>query len=65
MVMPAKAIMSNGPAIQPSWATLHARDKTPAPITPVIICAIEVHRVPLQKVRWILAQKVATTYKKA
>ena len=49
MVMPAKAIMSNGPAIHPSWATLHARDKTPAPITPVIIYAIEVHTVPSQK----------------
>ena len=49
MVMPAKAIMSNGPAIHPSWATLHARDKTPAPITPVIIYAIEVHKVPSQE----------------
>ena len=49
MVMPAKTIMSNGPAIHPSWATLHARDKTPAPITPVIIYAIEVHMVPSHK----------------
>lgn len=44
--MSAKSIMDKGPAIQPSWAVLHARDKTPAPITPVIICAVAVHMVP-------------------
>ena len=49
-VMPANANMVSGPATQPSWATLHARDNTPAPITPVIIWAIAVHIVPLQEI---------------
>ena len=47
--MAAKTIISNGPAIHPNWATLHASDNTPAPITPVIICATAVHVVPSQQ----------------
>lgn len=42
----AKTSIANGPATQPNWAVLHARDNTPAPITPVITCAIAVHIVP-------------------
>lgn len=54
MVTEAKAIMHNGPAIQPSWAILHARDRTPAPITPVIMCANAVHMVPNEKTNYSL-----------
>lgn len=38
--------MAIGPAIHPSSAKLHAKDNTPDPITPVIICATAVHTVP-------------------
>lgn len=38
-----------GPAIQPNWATLHARERTPEPITAVIIWATAVQEVPAQE----------------
>lgn len=44
--MAAKTTIATGPATHPSIAMLHASDNTPAPITPVIICAIAVHIVP-------------------
>lgn len=46
-VIPAKIRMAKGPATHPNWAVLHASDNTPAPITPVIMCAVAVHIVPL------------------
>lgn len=45
-VTSANSIIRKGPAIQPNCAMLHARDKTPAPITAVIIWAVHVHAVP-------------------
>lgn len=45
-VITANNTMDDGPAIHPSWAVLHASDNTPAPITPVITCAVAVHIVP-------------------
>lgn len=45
-VTTAKSIIANGPAIHPNCAILHESDSTPAPITPVIICAPAVHIVP-------------------
>ncbi|KAF7816030.1 hypothetical protein G2W53_029999 [Senna tora] len=42
-VMDAKRRRHNGPAIQPNCAKLHAIDTTPAPITPVTICATALH----------------------
>lgn len=44
--MNANTITASGPATQPNCAILHARDNTPAPITPVIICATADHIVP-------------------
>lgn len=49
--MRAKTSMTEGPAIHPNWATLQARDKTPAPITAVIICAVAVHNVPVHSIQ--------------
>lgn len=34
------------PVTQPNWAIAQARDKTPDPITAVIICALAVSNVP-------------------
>lgn len=45
--MKAKISMVRGPAIHPNWAKLHAKDSTPDPITPVIMCATADHNVPL------------------
>lgn len=42
----AKQSMDTGPAIQPSWAVLHARESTPEPMTAVMMCATQVHIVP-------------------
>jgi len=39
-------MMIKGPAIHPNCATDHARDSTPAPITPVIICATALSTLP-------------------
>lgn len=47
--MEAKDSIDNGPAIHPSCAKLHAKDSTPDPITPVIICATAVHTFPSRK----------------
>lgn len=41
--------MAKGPAIHPNWAVLHANDRTPAPMTPVMIWAMHVHIVPGRK----------------
>lgn len=45
-MIPAKARIDKGPAIQPSCAMLHARDRTPEPMTAVIIWAMQVQIVP-------------------
>jgi hypothetical protein len=34
------------PAIHPNWATAHANDNTPDPITAVTMCALAVTHVP-------------------
>lgn len=39
-----------GPAIHPNWATAHANDSTPEPITAVTMCALAVTHVP----SWII-----------
>ena len=56
-VTAAKNNMAKGPAIHPSCAILHASDSTPDPITPVIICAIAVHRFPSKFKYSILKKK--------
>ncbi|URE02591.1 hypothetical protein MUK42_19783 [Musa troglodytarum] len=38
----AKQSMDTGPAIQPSWAVLHASESTPEPMTAVMMCATQV-----------------------
>lgn len=45
-VVAAKSRITTGPAIHPNCATDHASDNTPAPITPVIICATALHTLP-------------------
>jgi hypothetical protein len=45
-VVAAKSRIHRGPAIHPNCATDHAKDSTPAPITPVIICATALHTLP-------------------
>lgn len=47
-VTAAKRRIAGGPKSHPSWAKLHPSDSTPAPITPVIMCAIAVHIVPVR-----------------
>ena len=42
----AKRIITVGPAIQPSWPMAHAKERTPEPITAVIICDEAVQKVP-------------------
>lgn len=42
----------NGPATHPSCATLQDRDRTPDPITAVIICATAVHTFPSSITKW-------------
>ena len=44
--MIAKQSKETGPAIHPKCEVLQARDKTPAPITAVMICATQLHKVP-------------------
>lgn len=44
--MREKAMRTAGPATHPNWAIAHARDKTPDPMTAVIICALAVTKVP-------------------
>lgn len=39
--------MTAGPATHPSWATAQARERTPEPITAVMIWALAVHTVPV------------------
>ena len=38
--------MTAGPAIHPSWAIAHANERTPEPITAVIMWALAVQTVP-------------------
>lgn len=45
----AKRARTVGPATQPSCAIAHANDRTPDPITAVIICDVEVQKVPAPK----------------
>lgn len=40
-----------GPAIHPSWAMAQAKERTPDPITAVMMLALAVQIVPIQKVR--------------
>lgn len=44
--MKENAKRTAGPATQPICAIAHASDKTPDPITAVIICALAVNHVP-------------------
>jgi hypothetical protein len=44
--MAAKSSRITGPATQPSWAIAHANERTPEPITAVMMCAAAVHTVP-------------------
>lgn len=67
----AKSIRTVGPAIHPSCAMAHARERTPDPITAVIMWAVAVQKVPestqkhssfvLEKGRQVLA---GTVYEK-
>lgn len=45
-VVAANIRIQIGPAIHPNCATDHDNDNTPAPITPVIICAAALHTLP-------------------
>lgn len=42
----AKRIITAGPATQPSCPIAHANERTPEPITAVIICDVAVQKVP-------------------
>lgn len=42
----AKSNIKAMPIIHPNWAMAQAKDRTPAPITAVIMCALAVHAVP-------------------
>lgn len=44
-----KRSITVGPAIHPSWPIAHANDKTPDPITAVIMCALAVQTLPKQR----------------
>jgi hypothetical protein len=44
--MKENAKRTAGPATQPICAIAHASDRTPEPITAVIICALAVNHVP-------------------
>lgn len=44
--MTEKIIRTAVPVTQPSCAIAHARDRTPDPITAVIMCALAVSNVP-------------------
>jgi len=46
MEMHANAIITDIPAIHPSWAMAHARASTPAPITTVTMCVVAVNTFP-------------------
>ena len=48
---PAKQRMAMGPATHPSCATLQESASTPAPITPVMMCAMHVHKFPVRAAR--------------
>jgi len=43
--------MAAGPATQPSCAMAQARERTPEPITAVIMCALAVQNVPVRRGR--------------
>lgn len=43
----AKRNKVRGPAIHPSCAMAHPSERTPDPITAVMICALAVHTVPV------------------
>nr|AFK49417.1 unknown [Medicago truncatula] len=45
--MKENAKRTAGPATQPICAIAHASDRTPEPITAVIICALAVNHVPV------------------
>ena len=46
--MAEKSRRIDTPAIQPNCDIAHARDRTPAPIAAVIMCAHAVHTVPIR-----------------
>jgi hypothetical protein len=43
--------MTAGPAAHPSCAIAHASDRTPDPMTAVMMCALAVHTVPVRRGR--------------
>lgn len=57
----AKRIITVGPATHPSWPMAHAKERTPEPITAVIICDEAVQKVP-QEPRDLLLDFSIPTY---